>query len=215
MAYSPTTWNTNDVITKDKLNKIEQGIVSASKLSGTDIDTDKDWNGKSITNVGSLTSHGETIINTSGEFAGGGAAYIYYADPQCNPANVCAQNLNSFSKSYPGYAKGLVLPEVPSTALGDQHTVQAQWQHRVGWNADGSQAVRSKIYVNDVAVGVEKIGISTGYVTVSDTIPVKPGDIISLWVSGAGGGEYGSIYGFIQNLKIFAFAVPAARPTMW
>ena len=56
MAYSPTTWNTNDVITKDKLNKIEQGINTASKLSGTDIDTDKDWNGKNITNVGRLSS---------------------------------------------------------------------------------------------------------------------------------------------------------------
>ena len=54
MAYSPTTWNTNDVITKDRLNKMEQGIVSASKLSGTDIDTDKDWNGKNITNVGTI-----------------------------------------------------------------------------------------------------------------------------------------------------------------
>ena len=30
MAYSPTTWNTNDVITKDKLNKIEQGLAAAS-----------------------------------------------------------------------------------------------------------------------------------------------------------------------------------------
>jgi len=54
VAYSPTTWNTNDVITKDKLNKIEQGINTASKLSGTDIDANKDWNGKSITNVGTL-----------------------------------------------------------------------------------------------------------------------------------------------------------------
>ena len=57
MAYSPTTWNTNDVITKDKLNKIEQGINTASKLSGTDIDTDKDWNGKNITNVGTLSAN--------------------------------------------------------------------------------------------------------------------------------------------------------------
>ena len=56
MAYSPTTWNTNDVITKDRLNKMEQGIVSASKLSGTDIDTDKNWNGKNISNVGRLSS---------------------------------------------------------------------------------------------------------------------------------------------------------------
>jgi hypothetical protein len=50
MAYSPTTWNTNDVITKDKLNKIEQGVKTATRLSGTDIDTDKDWGGKNITN---------------------------------------------------------------------------------------------------------------------------------------------------------------------
>ena len=51
MAYSPTTWNTNDVITKDKLNKIEQGVKTATRLSGTDIDVDKNWNGKSITNL--------------------------------------------------------------------------------------------------------------------------------------------------------------------
>ena len=55
MAYAPTTWDANDVITKDKLNKIEQGINTASKLSGTDIDTDKDWSGKSITNMKALT----------------------------------------------------------------------------------------------------------------------------------------------------------------
>ena len=55
MAYSPTTWNTNDVITKDKLNKIEQGVKTATRLSGTDIDADKNWNGKSITNMKSLT----------------------------------------------------------------------------------------------------------------------------------------------------------------
>jgi hypothetical protein len=55
VAYSPTTWNTNDVITKDKLNKIEQGVKTATRLSGTDIDADKNWNGKSITNMKALT----------------------------------------------------------------------------------------------------------------------------------------------------------------
>ena len=55
MAYNPTTWGSNDVITKDRLNKMEQGIVSASKLSGTDIDTDKNWNGKNITNLGKIS----------------------------------------------------------------------------------------------------------------------------------------------------------------
>ena len=54
MVYSPTTWNTNDVITKDKLNKIEQGVKTGTLLSGTDIDTDKDWGGKNITNLNAL-----------------------------------------------------------------------------------------------------------------------------------------------------------------
>ena len=71
MAYSPTTWNTNDVITKDKLNKIEQGVKTATRLSGTDIDTDKDWNGKSITNLGQIDpkrmlSPGEPVLITKG-----------------------------------------------------------------------------------------------------------------------------------------------------
>ncbi len=57
MAYSPTTWNTNDVITKDKLNKIEQGVKTATRLSGTDIDTDKDWGGKNITNLNYIESN--------------------------------------------------------------------------------------------------------------------------------------------------------------
>jgi hypothetical protein len=57
MAYSPTTWNTNDVITKDKLNKIEQGVKTATRLSGTDIDTDKDWGGKNITNGTTCENH--------------------------------------------------------------------------------------------------------------------------------------------------------------
>ena len=54
MVYSPTTWNTNDVITKDKLNKIEQGVKTATLLSGTDIDVDKDWQGRAVSNVKSL-----------------------------------------------------------------------------------------------------------------------------------------------------------------
>ena len=51
MAYDPTVWETYDVITKERLNKLEQGARTGTLLSGTDIDADKDWNGKSITNL--------------------------------------------------------------------------------------------------------------------------------------------------------------------
>ena len=56
MAYTPHTWN-NEVITDAKLNAIEQGVRTGTLLSGTDIDGDKDWNGKNITNVGAVTAN--------------------------------------------------------------------------------------------------------------------------------------------------------------
>ena len=54
MAYTPHTWN-NEVITDAKLNAIEQGVRTGTLLSGTDIDADKDWGGKNITNLGKIS----------------------------------------------------------------------------------------------------------------------------------------------------------------
>ena len=51
MAYDPTVWETYDVITKERLNKLEQGARTGTLLSGTDINTDKDWQGKKISNA--------------------------------------------------------------------------------------------------------------------------------------------------------------------
>jgi hypothetical protein len=54
MVYTPHTWN-NEVITDAKLNAIEQGVRAGTLLSGTDIDADKNWNGKNITNLGKIS----------------------------------------------------------------------------------------------------------------------------------------------------------------
>ena len=35
MAYTPTEWNTGDIVTAEKLNKLEGGIVSASGSGGS------------------------------------------------------------------------------------------------------------------------------------------------------------------------------------
>ena len=34
MAYTPTTWNDGDVITADKLNKLEQGVKRTEGRKG-------------------------------------------------------------------------------------------------------------------------------------------------------------------------------------
>ena len=213
MAYNPTTWGSNDVITKDRLNKMEQGVRTGTLLSGTDIDTDKDWNNKAITNLGSLTSHGKTILNSSGEFAGGGAAYVLYADPTCAAANLCNQVLGEYSRSSLSYGKMVELSPIPSSVAipNVKHTVTVQWQTRIYYGAPYTGYTR--VYINGSPVGVEKISsVST---TVSETIEVEPGDIISIWGHSTQPSEYslGTVY--VSNVKLFAFAVPAGRPQMW
>jgi len=51
MAYTPRTWN-NEVITDAKLNALENGLAAASTLTGTDIDADKDWGGRTLRTLG-------------------------------------------------------------------------------------------------------------------------------------------------------------------
>ena len=51
MSYTPTTWETGDTITSEKLNKIESGIVATEQVAGTkipkaDIDTTLSQSGK-------------------------------------------------------------------------------------------------------------------------------------------------------------------------
>jgi hypothetical protein len=66
MAYTPRTWN-NEVITDAKLNALENGLAAASKLSGTDIDVNKDWDGRAITNAGVIQNQTGNI-GSLGEF---------------------------------------------------------------------------------------------------------------------------------------------------
>ena len=196
-------------------DKIDTELDKALKISGTTIDADKDWNNKAITNLGSLTSHGKTIINSSGEFAGGGAAYVLYADPACAAANLCNQVSTEYSRSDLSYGKMVELSPIPSgVAIPNmKHTVTVQWQTKIYYGAP--YAGYTRVYINGSPVGVEKTTSSTGYTTVSESIEVEPGDIISIWGHSDQPSEYsiGTVY--VRNVKVFAFAVPAGRPQMW
>jgi hypothetical protein len=196
-------------------DKIDTELDKALKISGTTIDADKDWNNKAITNLGSLTSHGKTIINSSGEFAGGGAAYILYADPACAAANLCNQVLTEYSRRDSSYGKMMELIPIPSSVAipNMKHTVTVQWQTRIYYGAP--YVGYTRVYINGSPVGVEKTTSSTGYTTVSESIEVEPGDIISIWGHGTHPAEYSTGIVYVRNVKLFAFAVPAGRPPMW
>lgn len=74
MAYTPTVWQTGDVITAEKLNKAEQGIEAASAQSlkvmitteGTTSTMDKTF--KEIADV--LDAGGSVLFMEVGEYGG-------------------------------------------------------------------------------------------------------------------------------------------------
>ena len=66
MVYSPKTWISNEVITKDALNNIETGIVDGRNLSEIIVDADKDMDAKSLSNLKNVTA--DNFIS----------GYIYY-----------------------------------------------------------------------------------------------------------------------------------------
>ena len=157
MAYSPTTWNTNDVITKDKLNKIEQGVKTGTLLSGTDIDTDKDWGGKNITNVGSLGA--ASIQTTTYTLAAGSTAPCCYQNNSSVPATKTASPV-------PAGRSGSVY--VSYNILGAPNAPATVWLTLNGVEVPGSRQTS----VNG---------------TFDQIVTVAPGDTIGLRSSGTGG----------------------------
>lgn len=185
VAYSPTTWNTNDVITKDKLNKIEQGVKTGTLLSGTDIDDDKDWNGKSITNVGTVSAAKY-----------GCATYILTASPH---GQICYQN-NTTAGS--GYSTTPVLiktaPAVPTKFSG---TVQVNFGVICTSSVDAAVA---HVYKNGVAIPGATVSASAYTTNVASiATDVSPGDIIAIYRSTTGNG-----LGAITTFEIRAIIIP-------
>ena len=163
MVYSPTTWNTNDVITKDKLNKIEQGVKTATRLSGTDIDADKNWNGKNITNVNQFqaASADLTAITTS--------RYTLVPDP-------CVCYADNTTKEQTGYIK-TVVKTAPPVPAGQSGTVT------VHCNLKSSSIHSKNAYIDINRNGVQVAILSTSstsFELLSANITVSPGDVISM-----------------------------------
>ena len=160
MAYNPTTWGSNDVITKDRLNKMEQGIVSASKLSGTDIDTDKDWNGKEVTNIAIRDA---TYVGTS-EYALVPSSHAdVYTDPSTIYHNTDWATVKTVT--VPSKRSGIVSVYYNATGSSSGPSVG-----RARVTVDGTPVAGSEIEVDAITRSV------TSFVDVA----VSPGTVIGL-----------------------------------
>ncbi len=187
MAYNPTTWGSNDVITKDRLNKIEQGINTASKLSGTDINTDKNWGGKNITNVGAI-------------------------EADLLKGRLCSQVTLSddIITSIPGpitVPTGSTSVKIAEITLGPEHYgTNNQYRVKYTHTLTSSGWSMSHLRINDVKVTPTIVGTgSCSY----DATGLKAGDKIQIWTllgTTNPGYNANSGYGNITNFQLCGVA---------
>ena len=171
MAYAPTTWDANDVITKDKLNKIEQGINTASKLSGTDIDADKDWGGKRITNVGIITGSGLQATQKKSYAVSDTVIHAV-------PGQVGAQTTS---------------PQTTHTATVPPGYMTSKFRVKFDYHGNGARACNARLLRNGRQVGAVLVIYATDWTTYSvDLDDVEPGTVfqVQAWARDWGDTSY-------------------------
>jgi hypothetical protein len=147
------------VITKDKLNKIEQGINTASKLSGTDIDTDKDWNGKNINNVNMLTVN--KIKATS---------YLWTPDPGLTKPRYIDNTLRSNSTT-----SWVTVKTTPAAKIGVLGTATIYYDI-----TSSSHSSDIRLLKNDVVVPKSEFTVQRDGGSIAIDVPITTGDIFKL-----------------------------------
>ena len=204
MAYTPHTWN-NEVITDAKLNAIEQGVRTGTLLSGTDIDADKDWAGKAITNIGALQIRGNIDLMGAGTVQ--------------NP-NIYA--LAAVSVSETGDATYLAgSDDAEETTMSGEYVKLKQFTIPVGvqngstvltsfrlWNTGGVIInAYGRIYVNGAAVGTERG--TPGTATFTESISVRGGDTVELWAKAT---IYENQVAHVDQYRIYAYELVGTTP---
>jgi len=166
MAYTPHTWN-NEVITDAKLNALENGLAAASTLTGTDIDANKDCNGKTFSNLNiggnsnllMLASASDTIVT-----AATGTKPITSDEP----------------------LKVFEIWLSPQNAGGSTY--------RCKYDLVATYfAMYAALYVNDVQVGPTRLLVASSQAYAEDLV-LKGGDRVQVYTWGEPGGSGYSTY---------------------
>ncbi len=191
MAYSPTTWNTNDVITKDKLNKIEQGVKTATRLSGTDIDTDKNWGGKNITNVGAIDTYTGNVGAQQGFIDSPGNT----TRKSFSPGTVLAKNETATVAT-------ITIPANYSSAVDSNLRVTIVKSTDLTYD----HSLKVTIKRNGETIGSGSIAYDAGSGDIDTTGGFKAGDTITVEAKNAWGGTYD-----VANITIYTVTFKTTR----
>jgi hypothetical protein len=169
---------------------MEQGIVSASKLSGTDIDADKNWNGKSITNTRSIATSYlsvDKITFTRKMSVADINGTIFYTN----------SNTYSVSSGQPTFTDIPTITVPPGLVDGSTITIAASIY------SPSYRSTTLTCYIN----GVSTASLSytpevSSWGSSSNTVTIKSGDVISfaLYPPGYLGG--GATTGSVKNITL-------------
>ena len=177
MAYNPTTWGSNDVITKDRLNAIEQGVRAGTLLSGTDIDADKDWKGRNIPNVGIITGRGLQATQKKSYAVSDTVIHAV-------PGEVGAQTTS---------------PQTTHMATVPQGYMTSKFRIKFDYHGNGQRVGYARLLRNGRRAGVELIIYNTDWTTYSvDLDDVEPGTVFQVQ---AWAGEWGDT-SYTRDLRI-------------
>ena len=158
-TYVKKTWTTNEVIETAEMNNIETGVYDSFKSSEQIIDSNKDMNGKTITNVGAIDVVGNATV------AGGlWAQYGQLLAPPSQDAifRVYQDNTTKCVSQASGYiVKSVTVPSkyiVPGS-------IYVKFNHTgVGGSriyVNGIASITSSGVLNDIKAG-DVIGVNTG-----------------------------------------------------
>ena len=178
-AHGDVDWHIPINENWDKLDTIVDNAAKTALVSGITVDTDKDWNGKNITNVGTLSVQ-KLQSSTYTWIPDHGLTRLRYEDL---PAVL------TYSRA--------VLKTTPPAGSGVHGLVTVSFTYT--GQADGSAS--AQILINGtVAAGPWSSGTgATGYAQAD--IPIAPGDVVGIELIP----QYS---GYVSNLRIHALVVP-------
>ena len=198
----PAPSGATDAARKGYVDTEIAGAIGGFGISQIAIDANKDWNGKNITNVGTLSAN--LLILPESPFTivpdtTKNAKYLMISDDAEREGTPTANNV--LTKS---------LPPLPASVSGTENSVYISYQHR----SSGPYPTYTQIYVNGVAVGTRRSHTGTSYTTWDEVITgLKAGDIIQIYTAGEGE----AYRAYVRNLRVYGgtFQSIPMTPGIW
>jgi hypothetical protein len=199
----PAPSGATDAARKEYVDTEIAGAIGGFGISDITIDADKNWNGKNITNVGTLSANSLILPESP---------FTIAPDPTKNAKYLMKSSDSEVAGSMGGWTLAKSLPPLPASVFGTENSVYVSYQHK---SSHASFTTWTQIYVNGVAVGTQRSNSSTSYTTWDEVITgLKAGDIIQIY-SQAGEGE--GEYPYVRNLRVYGviFQTIPMTPGIW